>query len=288
MGTALKRKRTGFFRASCCRIIFLALGLMLSPSLSLFPSLQIRSPAAAGAVDDDLIDSHIDNDIDGYLEIEPKAGISGFEDAWVPVDPFNPGDLANFQPSWMGKHPDAPNWTIHARTAIRRYGSNLMRGAADVASFCPSFGELNTVNKENFWIQLIASIVRYESNYKPDARYVETTMGKDPVTGQQVVSEGLLQLSYQDEPNYRNKIPSGTCDFDYQSDRDYPNRDLRRTILNPKINLTCGVAILDYQIRRYEKIAISSGAYWAVIKTTSRYNRLSQIRQMTKSLKFCQ
>jgi len=261
MGTALqlkrKRKRTGFFRTFCCRIVCLTLGLMFSPSLSHFPSLQIRSLAAAAAspVDVDIVDNGdpIDPDVDGYLQTEPKVGVSGFEDARVPVDPFNPGDLANFQPSWIGKHSDAPNWTIHTRSALRRYSSN---------------------------------------HYKPDVRYVEMTMGKDPVTGQQVVSEGLLQLSYQDEPNYRNKIPSGTCDFDYQSDRDYPNRDLRRTILDPKINLTCGVAILNHQIKRYGKIAISSGAYWAVIKTTSRYNRLSQIRQMTKSLTksltFCQ
>jgi hypothetical protein len=112
-------------------------------------------------------------------------------------------------------------------------------------------------------------------------------MGKDPVTGKQDVSEGLLQLSYQDESNYKNRLPAGACDFDYESNSKYPVKDLRRSILNPEKNLGCGVAILAEQVARAKRIVVGRGAYWAVLKSNSRYSKIKEIQAITGALKFC-
>lgn len=149
------------------------------------------------------------------------------------------------------------------------------------------FDRLGTQDRINFWVELIAAMAKFESSYDPSTRYTESTMGIDPVTGKQVVSEGLLQLSYQDELNWKKVLPAGVCDFDYTGDKKYAQTDIRRSILDPKNNLTCGIGILNRQIERYDKIAVSTGAYWSVIKSGSSYNKLTQIKAITNALSFC-
>lgn len=196
-------------------------------------------------------------------------------------------DVVAFQSLWIGKHRDAPNWTRYSEQMIRDHGDALMSGARDVRGFCPNYERMSAENKRHFWIQLVAAIVKYESSFDPSERYVEASMGIDPVTGRRVVSEGLLQLSYQDERNYRSHVPTGVCDFDYPRDRHYAVTDLRRTILNPKKNLECGIAILNHQIRTRKRIVVSSGAYWSVIRAGSRHSHVAEIRRVTQQLRFC-
>jgi hypothetical protein len=97
-----------------------------------------------------------------------------------------------------------------------------------------------------------------------------------------------VQLSYVDERNYRAVVPAGTCDFDFEGDKRYAITDLRRSILDPAKNLTCAIVILNRQVERYNKLAVSSGAYWAVIKTDRSTNKLREIKAITKALPFCQ
>jgi hypothetical protein len=149
------------------------------------------------------------------------------------------------------------------------------------------YDRLGTQDRINFWVQLIAAMTKYESGFNPASRMVETTMSIDPVTGKQTASEGLLQLSYSDGRNYQNVVAEGVCDFDYNKDKPYPVTDLRRTILDPKTNLTCGIGILNRQVQRDHLIAESKNAYWAVIKTDRSSNKLSEIRAITKALSFC-
>lgn len=162
-----------------------------------------------------------------------------------------------------------------------------MKGSSDIETFCPMFDRLGTQDRVNFWVELIAAMTKFESGFDPSTRFTETTMGIDPITGKQVVSEGLLQLSYQDETNWKKVLPAGVCDFDYAGDKKYPLTDLRRSILDPQSNLTCGIGILNRQLERYNKIAVSTGAYWSVIKSGSSYNKLTQIRAITNALSFC-
>lgn len=201
-----------------------------------------------------------------------------------PSQPSQPSSV-EFKALWSGKHSDANNWTLHAIDAIERYGDNLLKGSSDMDDFCPMYDRLGHREQVYFWVELVAAMAKFESGFKPTTRYTESTMGTDPITGKQVVSEGLLQLSYQDERNYRKVLPAEVCDFDFDRDQQYALNDIRRTILDPKTNLTCGIAILNRQLLRYGKISIDKGAYWSVLKPNGR--RIPEIRKITQALSFC-
>jgi hypothetical protein len=82
---------------------------------------------------------------------------------------------------------------------------------------------------------------------------------KDGVTGRFVRSEGLLQLTYEDQVRYG-------CDFDWEHDRTLPADDPAKTILQPKNNLECGVKILAKQIIEQHKPLLSNTGYWATLR----------------------
>lgn len=205
----------------------------------------------------------------------------------TPKPPTPTPSPSGFKALWEGKHETSSQWTGYAHSAIANYGDAMMKGASDISDFCPMYDRLGNQDRANFWVQLLAAMIKYESNFKPTMRYTETSMGTDPVTGVQVVSEGLLQLSYQDERNYKNVLPAEVCDFDFKADSRYPASDIRRTIQDPKTNLTCGIGILNRQLERHNKIAVSSAAYWSVIKTSAGHNKLKEIKAVTNALSFC-
>lgn len=203
--------------------------------------------------------------------------------------PSPPADLGDQQfkfeaPSWETANSDGARWTEIARQAIYAYGDAMLSspGPNDVGDFCPNFANLPAAQKVNFWLVLLSEMVRYESGFDPTSRYQESTMGIDPVTGQPVYSEGLLQLSYQDIQ------PHPYCQFDWSVDRFLGPRDPRKTIFNVENNLTCGIRILERQLQRRNQIAVSRGAYWSVILSGGRYNKLAPIQKKTNALKFCQ
>lgn len=197
------------------------------------------------------------------------------------------GSTSNFKALWEGHNANAAQWTIYAQDAIAKYAPDLIKGTKDIATFCPMYDRLGTQDRINFWVQLVAAMTKYESGFNPASRMVETTMSNDPITGRQTASEGLLQLSYSDAKNYKGVVASDVCTFDYSIDKKYAATDLRRTILDPKTNLTCGIGILNRQIQRDHVIAEASNAYWAVIKTNRSSNKLAAIRAITKGLSFC-
>jgi len=82
---------------------------------------------------------------------------------------------------------------------------------------------------------------------------------KDTVTDRMVRSEGLLQLTYMDAQRYG-------CDFDWEKDKQLPEKDPARTILQPKNNLTCGVKILANQLVAQKKPLLSRSSYWATLR----------------------
>jgi hypothetical protein len=147
--------------------------------------------------------------------------------------------------------------------------------------FCPKYYSLTGEQKMNAVGMLISAIVKYESNFDPLMRYREATMGSDPVTGQPVYSEGLLQLSYQDVTAW------AFCKFDWNADKKLAATDPRRTILDPYNNLECGVRILSEQVDRTGHIVIDNGAYWAVIKEQGKYEKINEIASLVKTLNFC-
>ena len=187
--------------------------------------------------------------------------------------------------SWeISSNRDGKDWSSFIFTEIEVNGQALLTTpVSDVATFCPNYNSLSKYQKINFWGALISAMVRYESNYNPTLRYVESTMGADPITGAQVASEGLLQLSYQDSKWYP------FCnEFSWAADKNFAANDPRKTILDPYKNLRCGMKILNQQIAKRKEITVSKGAYWAVILEGGKYQQIAGIAAITGRLSFCQ
>jgi hypothetical protein len=96
---------------------------------------------------------------------------------------------------------------------------------------------------------------------------------KDDVTRRLVRSEGLLQLTYEDQKRYG-------CDFDWDADKTLKADDPGKTILQPKNNLECGVKILDNQIIEQRKALLSPTGYWSTLRPGTVSYRVF-VKQMT-------
>jgi hypothetical protein len=179
------------------------------------------------------------------------------------------------------KYPERTLWSTYLQKVISEDWSKLLPGANDITSFCPTYYQLDNDERANVWAQLFVAMAKYESGFNPTSRMQETTMGTDPVTNKPVYSEGLLQLSYQD----RSWAP--WCDFDWTKDRSLAMADPQKTILDPFKNLYCGVGIMAKQIQSKGSIILSTGAYWAVIKSGGRYQQIGSIQGIVKSLSLC-
>lgn len=183
-------------------------------------------------------------------------------------------------PLWEAARPeDGSEWTEFTGQTVQSDGANLLAGSKDMSSFCPNYSNLSSQQKIKFWVYLISAVVRYESGFHPTSRFREAGLGVDPVTGQHVYSEGLLQLSYQD----KNPYPSCN-EFNWSVDRSLSPSDPRKTIFDPHKNLRCGVRILDHIIGDRGVIS-SQGHYWATLKPRNSSKRA--IQALTNKLAFC-
>ena len=205
----------------------------------------------------------------------------------APLDSQDPiyQDPGQYTPlKWETNVKDGVRWSLMIYQVLLAEEPLLIQEkVSDMTLFCPRYAQITSLQKMNFWGQLISAIAKYESGWKPTTRYVETTMTEpDLVTGAQVVSEGLLQLSYQDMLNH-----PGVCHFNWEKDQLLSPTDPKKTTLDPFKNLQCGIRILARQIRSKKAIAISKGAYWSVIKIDSSHQKILQIAAITKELSFC-
>jgi len=202
----------------------------------------------------------------------------------IPIQPPPPDEETPFQFEalmWEKAKPGTKPWSTFTFDLLQTVATDIVK-AQDMSRFCKKYSFLNDKQKINVAGQLIAAIVKYESGFNPLSRFAETTMGIDPITGKPVYSEGLLQLSYQDIQGWP------FCKFDWAADKNLKVDDPKKTILDPYINLTCGVRILSQQVKRKGFIVVSSGAYWAVIKENGRYEKIDEIAAIVNSLKMCQ
>jgi hypothetical protein len=132
----------------------------------------------------------------------------------------------------------------------------------DVRKFCPRFYTMSEVDKRAFWAYFFQALAGAEAGLNPKTRvrHTEPEVAKvDPVTGKMVRSEGLLQLSYEDQKRY-------SCDFDWDRDKELPANDPSKTILQPKNNLECGIKILSNQIITQKKPLLSKTGYWSTLQ----------------------
>ena len=126
---------------------------------------------------------------------------------------------------------------------------------------CPGSFKASNGERESFWALFIASIARFESRFDPNSRMQENaSLGY-------IYSEGLLQLSYGDEKTY------GHCKLNGAAGN----------ILDPKINLQCGVAILSVQVAKRRVLFPNQFFYWSVLsikKSQIRINLLNTAAQL--------
>jgi len=159
------------------------------------------------------------------------------------------------EPAWD------PEWDVIIEKALppEMLSSKVER---PVRPFCPRFKAMSEVDKRAYWAYFFQALAAAEAGLVPtaDVRHTEPEVAvKDTVSKRPVRSEGLLQLTYMDADRYG-------CDFDWDKDKELPEKDPAKTILQPKNNLTCGVKILKRQLIENKKPLLSSDSYWEVLK----------------------
>lgn len=182
--------------------------------------------------------------------------------------------------SWESKgDQETKNWSTFVLDAID-VDFDTLNKAKDMNYFCPNYANLSRLESIHVWGMLISEVSYLESGWDPANRYLEGTMGIDPVTGKQVVSEGLLQLSYQDT------LWMPICQFDWSKDKQLKDNDPHKTILDAYKNLHCGIKILARQINQRSAIVLSDGVYWSTLRAGS--SKVQSIAgRVRKSLSFC-
>lgn len=167
-------------------------------------------------------------------------------------------------------HPERAAWSDELMKLVKD-NKALFDQAGDLSSFCPKYKTLKEEDQIKAIAELVVGVIYYESGFSPVSRMEETTMGTDPVTKLHVFSEGLLQLSYQD------KRWAPYCRFDWEADKKIAATDPKRTILDPIVNLDCGVVIMAKQAAKQKNLAVQKGNYWAVLKPASKHGTVDKI-----------
>lgn len=152
----------------------------------------------------------------------------------------------------------------------------------DVRRFCPRFYTMGNADKRAFWAYFFQALAGAEAGLDPTTRVRHTepqVAVKDEVTHRMVRSQGLLQLTYEDQRRYG-------CDFDWEADRKLTPDDPEKTILQPKNNLECGVKILTQQIIERHKPLFSRSGYWSTLRLGNP-DHLMFTKQMTNPPSAC-
>ena len=134
--------------------------------------------------------------------------------------------------------------------------------AKDVKLFCPRFNALSPADKRAFWAYFFQALAGAEAGLRStaDVRHTEAEVAVvDNVSHRMVRSEGLLQLTYEDSDRYN-------CDFDWDIDKELPEHDPDKTILQPKNNLTCGIKILTNQLVDKRQPLLTRSSYWSTLR----------------------
>ncbi len=136
------------------------------------------------------------------------------------------------------------------------------RRERQVKSLCPRFSRMSDPDRRAFWAYFFQALAGAEAGLKPtaDVRHADPEVAViDPVTHRVTRQEGLLQLKYFDSQRYG-------CDFDWDKDKELPEHDPEKTILQPRNNLECGVRILTNQLAVEHKPLLSDSSYWVTLR----------------------
>jgi len=132
----------------------------------------------------------------------------------------------------------------------------------EIKSLCPGFKRISETDRRAFWAYFFQALAGAEAGLKPTANVKRTDPEVaivDPVTHRVARQEGLLQLQYADSQRYG-------CDFDWDTDKELPEHDPAKTILQPANNLKCGIRILENQMVAQHKPVLSKTSYWVTLR----------------------
>jgi hypothetical protein len=134
--------------------------------------------------------------------------------------------------------------------------------AKAVKQFCPHFNRMGEPDKRAYWAYFFQALAGAETSLvsTTDVRHDDSQLAVvDDVTHRKVRQQGLLQLTYMDQTRYG-------CDFNWEKDRKLEEHDPAKTILQPRNNLLCGVAILKNQLIDQQKPLLSGTSYWSTLQ----------------------
>lgn len=144
---------------------------------------------------------------------------------------------------------------------------------SDINSYCKGYSRLSPSQRLNFWGDLLTAISFHESRHNPKLMYKERF--KDS-SGSQVISRGLLQLSFESSKGYG-------CPLDQASQ-----------LHDPAKNIDCGVRILNRWISQDGVISKDAGLlkkkwrgaarYWSVLRQPQT---LSTIQAQIQGQPYC-
>jgi hypothetical protein len=161
---------------------------------------------------------------------------------------------------WANKSA-SPDWDTSLRKALEDYGEELMDTVPrDISTFSKNYKTMSYNERLNFWAYLVSIMAEKESNFNPDAFYVENF---NDASGNKVVSRGLLQLSIESARGYK-------CPF----------LDSAKDLHDAEKNLICTVKIMKRWVLQDGVISgqTSSGSwrggarYWSVLRKSSTLN----------------
>lgn len=192
----------------------------------------------------------------------------------LPIPPENNPISEKSYPSaaWDIK-PDGRKWTKITHTAISELGKNLLTSVPkDIKDYCSAYDHLSNENRKDFWVYLISSLARFESNYNPNEKYVENFRDRN---GNFVISRGLLQISKESANGYGCKIED------------------ENELHDPEVNIRCGIRIINHWVSKDGVIAAQTsnegwrGAarYWSPFRNQSKR---TTIASETSSQSYCQ
>jgi hypothetical protein len=182
-------------------------------------------------------------------------------DPRVSVKPAPPTPIAEKKAELGDDNTWNPDWDKLVEQSLPAELLSNKRERA-VKSLCPRFKSMSDVDKRAFWAYFFQALAGAEAGLKPTAnvRHTEPEVAVlDTVTHRTVRQEGLLQLTYMDGPRY-------SCAFDWSADKELPEHDPAKTILQPKNNLLCGLRIVDNQLLVQRKPLLSKSSYWVTLR----------------------
>ena len=191
-----------------------------------------------------------------------------------PVDTTPIDDaLRDVVPLWESKVSGSKAWSDHVYAELDVIGQDLVDVIpADKSLFCPNYANLSYSQRKQYWAFMLSAMARFESNFKPETSYTESF---EDANGNRVVSRGLLQISIESGNSYG-------CGLKKASE-----------LHDPKVNLSCGIRILNRWLGRDGRIAGKvSGAwkggarYWSVLREGDKTSYKS-IVSWSQNLSIC-